>query len=379
MTVAMNAGMRPLILAPLFALAVSGCAQWPAESARAESAGMLSPTPWATPSPPPAEQPVAAAPSPAPVSGVEERAQNAPVPPLSSPSPIIRPGECWVQAVIQPKPISKPLEIVVRDAVNDIEITPPALETTRKEVVVREGGVTYRIEPPVYKRVTEKVMVRPEVRRSVVVPAVFEEREVQIEIEAAHTIMERCNASTVHRTAEAPVQMLCARTIPAKTKTVKRKILVQPETTREVVEPAVYKDVTRWVLETPARAIPIDLPPRTAQLKVREITRPEQIEERQVPPEIKRLLATTYEGEPSVVFRRAVCDQALSTTLVRDLQQALKQAGFDPGRTDGKLGRQTFHALLNYQRQNGLAQGALTYESLEHLGITAEPSGSAGP
>ncbi|MGK0673796.1 MAG: peptidoglycan-binding domain-containing protein [Halothiobacillaceae bacterium] len=359
----MNAAIRPL-LSTLF-LTLSGCALLPDPSATTDL-GTPNSTPNSAASAASASASLASTASPS-------SAHTAPaVPPAPSHAPTIRAGECWVQTVIQPKPVRQPLEIVVRDAVNDIEITPPVLEPTRKEIIVREGGVTYRIEPPVYKRVVEKVEVRPEIRRSVVVPAVFEEREVQVEVEGPRTVMQRCNAAPVVRSPETPVQMLCAREIPAKTQTIKRKILVQPETTREVVEPALYKNVTRWVIETPARAVPIEIPPRTTNLKVQEITRPEQIEEQQIPPEIKRLLTTTYEGEPSLVLRRAVCDEELSPTLVRKLQQALQQAGFKPGAVDGRLGRQTLRALLEYQRQQGLAQGALTYESLEHLGVALE-------
>jgi hypothetical protein len=283
--------------------------------------------------------------------------------------PIIRPGECWVQAVIQPRPLQKPLEIVVRDAVNDIEITPAKLKKSSKEIIVKEGGITYRVEPPVYKRVVEKVMVRPEIRRTVVVPAVFEERDVEIEIESARTVLERCRVSTAHRSPDAPLQTLCARRIPAKTQTIKRKVLVQPETTREVVVPALYKDVSRWVLETPARAVPIEIPPRTARLRTRELAAPEQIDERQIPPQIQRLITTQHEGETSFVFRRAVCDQDITPSLMQSLQQSLAKAGFDPGPIDGKFGKRTQRALLEYQRQNRLAYGALTYESLEHLGV----------
>ncbi|MEW6764436.1 MAG: peptidoglycan-binding domain-containing protein [Pseudomonadota bacterium] len=323
---------------------------------------------------------MATAPTPKP-EAIKEPARQAPPPELptvaettpaeAATQPAIRPGECWVQAVINPKPVQKPLEIVVRDAVNDIEVTPAMLEPARKEIIVREGGITYRIEPPVYKRVTEQVMVRPEIRSSVVVPAVFEEREVEIEVEAERTVLERCRVSTARRSSETPVQPLCSRLVPARTQTVKRKILVQPETTREVVEPAVYKEVSRWVIETPARAVPVDIPPRTAKLRVQEVATPEQIDEQQLPPEIQHLIATRYEGQPSVVFRRAVCDTDLTPALVESLQEALRKAGFDPGPMDGKFGKRTHHALLDYQRQNGLAHGALTYESLEHLGVPA--------
>lgn len=361
----MNAGMRPFLLSTaLFSLALSGCASLTAEPTKTVPAATQ-------PAAMPATAPAPMTTGTPPVPGADSRPDTAsPIPATPAP-PVIRPGECWVQAVVQPRPVSKPLEIVVRDAVNDIEITPPTLETARKEIIVREEGVTYRVEPPVYKRVVEKVLVRPEVRRSVVVPAVFEEREVQIEIEGARTVMERCTSSTTRRTAEAPVQMLCAREVPARTQTVKRKILVQPETTREVVEPALYKEISRWVIETPARAVPVDIPPRTAKLRVQEVATPEQIDEQQLPPEIQHLIATRYEGQPSVVFRRAVCDTDLTPALVESLQEALRKAGFDPGPMDGKFGKRTHHALLDYQRQNGLAHGALTYESLEHLGVPA--------
>lgn len=372
MIVTMNVGIRLTFSVAALLVGLTGCAQWPGESLRAEVAPPP-PLVLATPAKPP---PVETSGAPA----IEASTTLSPSPPSSTTWPttpttetmVVRAGECWVQTVIQPKPIHKPLEIVVRDAVNDIDVIPPTLELRKKEIIVREGGQTFRVEPPVYKKVVEKVMVRPEIRRSVVVPAVFEEREVQVEIEAARTLLERCQSSTARRTAEAPVQMLCAREVPAKTQTVKRKILIQPETTREVVEPAVYKEVTRWVLETPARAIPIELPARTANLKVQEITRPEQIEEQQVPAKVKRLQTIAYEGEPSVVLRRAVCDQDLNPKLVQNLQLALKQAGFDPGQSDGRFGRQTFRALIQYQRQHGLAQGALTYESLERLGVATE-------
>ena len=40
---------------------------------------------------------------------------------------------------------------------------------------------------------------------------------------------------------------------------------------------------------------------------------------------------------------------------VREVQQALKQAGFDPGPIDGKMGRKTRAALRDFQQAQGLA------------------------
>lgn len=288
---------------------------------------------------------------------------------LASDGHAIRPGQCWVQAVVHPRPVEESLNVVVRDPVNAIDVMPARLDKGRMDVVMREGGVNYRIEPPVYKQVTEKIEVRPEVRRSVVVPAQFKDVQEEIEIEAERTVLERCRVAGVRTALESAVQPLCARTIPAKTQNVHRRILAQPETVREEVEPAQYKEVTRWVLERPAQAIPVVEEPTTQAMNVQVISQTERLSERNVPAEIQQLRTTRFEGEPSVVLRQAVCDQDLNAPLVKSLQTALREQGFDTGPVDGLLGRRTAGALLEYQRRNGLAAGALTHESLEKLGL----------
>lgn len=52
---------------------------------------------------------------------------------------------------------------------------------------------------------------------------------------------------------------------------------------------------------------------------------------------------------------------------VRLMQKALREAGYDPGAVDGKLGPRTLSALERYQQQNGLAVGAVTEETLSAL------------
>src|SRR3990167_4146140 len=43
-----------------------------------------------------------------------------------------------------------------------------------------------------------------------------------------------------------------------------------------------------------------------------------------------------------------------STKRVKQVQRALKQAGFDPGSVDGLIGHRTHTALLKFQRAHGL-------------------------
>lgn len=278
-------------------------------------------------------------------------------------------NQCWVQSIVRPRPVQQPVDIVVRDPVTRLQVQPALLGDGSKQVVTKAGTTMYEVQPPVYRPVTERVEIKPEVRRTVVVPAVFQDVSETIIVEAARTELEPCKAAGGVRYSNAPVSALCTREIPAKTRTVQKKQLVTPETTKAVVEPAEYKEVTRWVLESPAKTVPVQVPDETTSLSVKSIVRPEQVREQEVPAERTQIEATRYAGEPKLVTVPAVCDADISEPMIAALQNALKRAGLNPGALDGKLGRRTIEALLEYQLRNGLAYGALTYESLEHLGV----------
>jgi PBP1b-binding outer membrane lipoprotein LpoB len=71
--------------------------------------------------------------------------------------------------------------------------------------------------------------------------------------------------------------------------------------------------------------------------------------------------------------KEAVSDarKVVKTTpeLVRKIQQALLDAGFNPGPVDGMIGRKTVSALKSFQKQKNLAVGHITKETLQALGI----------
>ncbi|WP_382200205.1 peptidoglycan-binding domain-containing protein [Hydrogenophaga defluvii] len=57
------------------------------------------------------------------------------------------------------------------------------------------------------------------------------------------------------------------------------------------------------------------------------------------------------------------------SAVVVAVQQALRKQGLDVGSADGKLGRRTMAALMDYQRREGLAIGLVTFETLDKLGL----------
>jgi hypothetical protein len=56
--------------------------------------------------------------------------------------------------------------------------------------------------------------------------------------------------------------------------------------------------------------------------------------------------------------------------LIRNIQEALAERGFNPGAVDGKLGPRTIGALNSFQQENELTIGKINKETLRELGIS---------
>ncbi|MDP4548544.1 peptidoglycan-binding domain-containing protein [Marinobacter sp. MDS2] len=280
----------------------------------------------------------------------------------------IQPGQCWVYAQIHPRSVEDNLEVKVRDSEVRLEITPAEFRRGIKKVVTKQGTKTYRVKPATYKEVVEKVEVKPETTRLVVEPAVYEDVEEEVVLEEARTELEPCRTSGAAAYARASSAFgFCAKEIPAKTKTVTVTKLVKPESTRTEVIPAEYKTVTRWVVDEPAEVIPVTMQDEIDALEIAELVKPAETVQQQVPAEVLSMNVKRYEGKPKIVARQAVCDRNLTSDMVLKMQQQLAALGYAPGEHDGLLGPATLDALTLYQRENGLASGAITIETLEHL------------
>lgn len=60
--------------------------------------------------------------------------------------------------------------------------------------------------------------------------------------------------------------------------------------------------------------------------------------------------------------------KASTTSVVKDIQASLAQAGYDPGPADGRMGAKTRAAIIRYQQEHGLnVDGTPSPQLLEHL------------
>jgi peptidoglycan hydrolase-like protein with peptidoglycan-binding domain len=71
--------------------------------------------------------------------------------------------------------------------------------------------------------------------------------------------------------------------------------------------------------------------------------------------------------------------QSQNAQTMREVQQALKQKGFDVGAIDGQMGPETQSALRDFQQSQGLPQsGNLDSQTLSALGVSAQGATSPG-
>ena len=280
-------------------------------------------------------------------------------------STVPQPGQCWVYGAINPKPVEQQIEVPIKDTHARIQVTPAEIRQGYKKVVTREGTLTYRIEPPTYRTVEEKIMVRPPVEHFIVVPAEFETQMRTVTLDSEHQMLEPCN-SNAHP--ELP-QSFCVNEYPARAQQVPVQVLVKPETTKVVIEPAQYKTVRRQVIDRPARVIEVWHEPAEEVLPAQEVAMPAHTSQTLVPAETHAFKRTDYEGKPQLALRQAVCEADLSTELVRTVQKHLKAEGYLTTAVDGLLGKDTISALHAYQFRHGLVSSGLTFETLEQMGI----------
>ncbi|MDD5347220.1 MAG: peptidoglycan-binding domain-containing protein [Candidatus Omnitrophica bacterium] len=69
---------------------------------------------------------------------------------------------------------------------------------------------------------------------------------------------------------------------------------------------------------------------------------------------LRRSLSQTTE-EKYTAAKMARAEAATEVPTIRQIQTALRNAGFDPGSIDGKMGRMTRSAVRDFQKANGLS------------------------
>lgn len=312
---------------------------------------------------------------------------------------------------------------------------PLTFKTVTEEVMVKAESNDTKVIPPQFEEIEKTVVVKPASKEIVEVPAVYEEVEEKVLIEPERTVWKK-GQNPAQKVSGATGEIMCLVKVPAKYKTIKKRVLKSPATTKvvdipeetETVEakklvadarieytpvPAKYitiekkvvdhnatfvwyssrDDVEKTLKYTGHQICLTEEPAKTKEITKTVMVTPPSIKEEKVSAvnevvttqkliEEAKVVKTPIDAEYKVMkkrkklsdthmeWQRILCQTNMTKEIIAKLQSALNEKGYKAGKPDGILGRGTRRALDKFQRDNALATGGITYETLNALGIT---------
>lgn len=219
-----------------------------------------------------------------------------------------------------------------------------------KEETVVDKPATFKIEkiPARYETVFDTVVVKPASTKTVTIPAQYQTVKEQQLVSPAKQEWVKGKAD-VNCLSQNPkdCEVWCLKEIPAVYKAVEKKIEVSPAVTKEEEVAAVTKVVPRKKLIEPARENKTEVPATYKTVMNKVLVKKGGYQE----------------------WKEVMCEQDVTDNKVKQIQEALKREGYDPGPIDNVMGGKTKEALAKFQQDKGLPQGNLNMETLNALGV----------
>jgi len=282
--------------------------------------------------------------------------------------PNAKPGECYARLYIPPTYKTVSETMLRRGAGERLEIIPAKYEWVEEQVLVSAASHRLEVVPAQYEWVEERVLVKEASSRMEEVPAKYEWQEETILVRPAETVWKK-GRGPVEKMDNATGEIMCLVEIPAVYKTVKKKVMVTPPTTREIVIPAEYETVKQKIVAKPPTKRTIEIPAVYKTVKVKKMVAVPKEIIIAIPAEYQTVTKTELVTEGRMEWREILCETNVSADFIKKFQIALKKAGHNPGPIDGVIGSETVAAMKAYQKEKGLAVGALTYNTIQSLGI----------
>lgn len=225
------------------------------------------------------------------------------------------------------------------DCIKTVEI--PAEYSTRTYNKLKTAASTRQTEIPAqYKSITKTVVKTPAQTRTVEIPAEYTTRTVR-----------KLQTPASTRTETAPVIMGSYTTRVRKGcpsgYTEDTGAGGNGDCIRSTEIPAEYTSRSFRKLATPASTRTIDIPAEYTTVTRRVLVKKGGFTE----------------------FKEVICDDKVDNVTVRQIQEALRSRGYDPGPSDNVMGARTKAALVKYQKDNGLPVGSLDFETMKSLGV----------
>ncbi len=346
-------------------------------------------------------------------------------------------GSCFAEYYIPAKYGTQSEKVQVKEAGTRIEVIPAKYGTVTEKVLVREASEKVVKIPAKYKNVTEKVLVRPAY-------TTWKVSECSGGSCLPGEVPGRV-AGSKERIDVATGEVMCLVEIPAQYRTITKRVMVSPPTTKRITIPAEYKTVTirkmitppqervveiapefktvtkkvkisdaetywcpvgtngksckapsgkvgsatgdalcllakpeqyktitKRVLAEPAKTQRITIPAKYKTVKVRKLVSPPQEKRITIPASYQTVSRTEKVSDGHMQWMPVLCQVNMTRAKIKEIQTALKKAGYYRGPIDGIVASQTIGAMRKFQDAKGLTPTRyLTLETVRALGVSA--------
>ena len=282
--------------------------------------------------------------------------------------PNAKPGECYARIYVPPTYKTVTEERLKRAASERLEVIPAEYEWVEEKVLVKQASERLETIPAVYGWEEEQVLVKEASYEMQDVPATYDWVEEQILVKPAATVWKK-GGGLIEKIDNTTGELMCLVETPAVYKTVRKKVMVTPPTTRTIEIPAEYETVKKKVVLKPPTTRTIEIPAEYKTVKIKKLVTPPKEKRIAIPEEYQTITKTEQVTDGRMEWRRVLCETNMSRDVIKQIQKALQDAGHDPKYIDGVIDWRTINAIKAYQKEKGLAVGGLTYETIKSLGI----------
>lgn len=295
------------------------------------------------------------------------------------------PGQCFARVVTPPSVEKVSSRVKVTPASNRQVVIPAVYETRDVQVLIKEETTTFRTIPTTYKTITEQVLVQPQRQILVSVPAKYETWTETVEVEPEKVVWKpgsglygRSQFEGAGMVDISTGDILCRVVQPARMATVERMRMISPPRTESRTIPAIYRTITKQVVDQPARLEPVTIPAEYMAIPVSVMIEPSRIETRIIPAAYRTVERSVITQPSQLVWTEVLCDTNASKQKIAEVQAGLVQAGY-PIAVDGVFGPETLRAMEQFQRAQSLPTGYMTVETVQALNVNPYTAYAGSP
>ncbi len=282
--------------------------------------------------------------------------------------PNAKPGECYARVFIPATEKQVERRVLVKEESERLDIVAAKYEWIDETIETQSASVELEVIPAQFETREKVVTVEPEREDQTAEAPIYETVEEQVLVRAAYTTWQK-GEGPIQRYDEATGEIMCLVTIPAEYVTIQKQVVRTPA--RVVTKPVAAKTQTleTRVMIAPPSTREIEIPARFETVKVQKLTAPTQVVKVAIPAEYETLRETVKETAGKMEWRPILCATNTTPDLVMRIQRALDSGGYKLRQIVGQLGPGTMQMVRQYQRDKGLAQGQITMEFLDSLGV----------